>query len=176
MYAFVCGAHGGNRRFERLLPPFSFMRVLVRSSCVSRMSRFRCISRRLPASSRSYAGCGGRTRRSAASAVRQHGNPEASRFFRKSRSKKIFIRAVTYPYPIASVRTRSIGLYMLPNPNNSLILFCKRRLSRHNRRWRFRARRVRCGSFCAELRALLFLWRTPSKGAKDFPIAQICFR
>ena len=93
----------------------------------------------------------------AASAVRQHGNPEASRFFRKSRPKKIFIRAATYPYPLASVRTRSIGLYMLPNPNNSLIRFCKRRLSRHNHRWRFRARRVRCGSFFAELRALLFL-------------------
>ena len=127
-------------------------------------------------SSRSYAGCGGRTRRSAASAVRQHGNPEASRFFRKSRPKKIFIRAATHPYPIASVRTRSIGLYMLPNPNNSLILFCKRRLSRHNRRWRFRARRVRCGSFFAELRALLFLRRAPSKGAKDFPSVRKCFR
>lgn len=127
-------------------------------------------------SSRSYAGCGGRTRRSAASAVRQHGNPEASRFFRKSRPKKIFIRAATHPYPIASVRTRSIGLYMLPNPNNSLIRFCKRRLSRHNRRWRFRARRVRCGSFFAELRAFLFLRRAPSKGAKDFPSVRKCFR
>ena len=90
--------------------------------------------------------------------------------------KMLFIRAATHPYPIASVRTRSIGLYMLPNPNNSLIRFCKRRLSRHNRRWRFRARRVRCGSFFAELRAFLFLRRAPSKGAKDFPSVRICFR
>ena len=108
-------------------------------------------------SSRSYAGCGGRTRRLLRVRCGSTETPKQAGSSESPVLKMLFIRAATHPYPIASVRTRSIGLYMLPNPNNSLIRFCKRRLSRHNRRWRFRARRVRCGSFFAELRALLFL-------------------
>ena len=61
-------------------------------------------------SSRSYAGCGGRTRRSAASAVRQHGNPEASRFFRKSRPKNAFYLSESV-FAVARIGTIRLSVF-----------------------------------------------------------------
>ena len=61
-------------------------------------------------SSRSYAGCGGRTRRSAASAVRQHGTPEASRFFRKFRPKDILCLNESV-FAVARVRTLRLSVF-----------------------------------------------------------------